>query len=131
MACTHTFQADLEDRADFFEDRIKSATEAELSIILGQCINLYDESVGDCSELDKSIFNYTRDNIQKHESGRIIVSVLWDKQTEHLFASNFKFANKILLSTLKKFKNRPEAFVQYDEVIQEQIREGIVELISD
>ena len=91
--------------------------------MLDHCINLYDESVEEYSKLDKSLFKYVLDNIERDESGRIVVPALWDKQAEHLLSDNFKLAHKILWSTYKKLKNHPEAHSQ-DDVIQDQFMRG-------
>ena len=91
--------------------------------MLSHCINLYDESVEEYSELHKSLFKYVLDNIERNESGRIVVPALWDKQAEHFLSDNFNLANKILWSAYKKLKSRPEALSQYDDVILDQLRE--------
>ena len=124
-------QADAQDHVGLLEERIKSASKSKLDEMLDHCINLYDESVEEYSELDKSLFKYVLDNVERDESGRIVVPALWDKQAEHLLSDNFNLAHKILWSTYKKLKNRPEALSQYDDVIQDQLREGIVEKIPD
>ena len=129
--CAHTVQADLEDRELLLDMKIKSATSFELNEMLNKCLNLNDEPSEECSDQDKSLFNYIIENIERDESGRVIVPALWDRELEHLLAKNFDLANRVLQSTLRKFKNRPEALHQYDEVIGDQIREGVVEKIPD
>ena len=129
--CAHTVQADLEDREELLDMKITSATRFELNEMLNKCLNLNDEPSEECSDQDKSLFNYSIENIERDESGRVIVPALWDRELEHLLAKNFDLANRVLQSTLRKFKNRPEALHQYDEVIGDQIREDIVEEIPD
>lgn len=124
-------QVSTENHGELVEEEVRGATGCKLKDMLNQCVNLYDESVDKYTELDKSLFNYILENLERDESGRIIVPALWDKQAEHLLANNFKLASRILWSTYRKLKNRPEALAQYDEVIQDQIKEGIVEPIPD
>ena len=106
-------------------------TNEQLNFILDNCLNLYDEPNSDFSELDHSLFDHVVDSIERDEEGRLIVPALWDADVEHLLAKNFKLARSILMSTINKLRNNCEALAQYDEVIQEQLKEGIICKVDD
>ena len=69
-------QADAQDHVGLLEEKITSASKSKLDEMLDHCINLYDESVEEYSELDKSLFKYVLDNIERDESSRIVVPAL-------------------------------------------------------
>ncbi|MEL6988851.1 MAG: hypothetical protein AAGK97_13650, partial [Bacteroidota bacterium] len=113
------------------DESLKSANNFELDEDLNNCINLVNETSDSYSEQEKELFNYVINNIERDESGRIIAPALWDWDNEHLLAKNLNISKSILYSTLKKLNKRPEALAQYNDVIQEQIGDGIIEEISN
>ena len=110
---------------------IDTASNEQLQRNLRECLNLYDEVHGAYSEQDHSLFNYIVDNLERDTDGRLIAPCLWNEKLEPMLAKNFKLAHSILRSTLHKLQKKPDALKQYDEVIQEQLCEGIIEPIPN
>ena len=104
----------------------------QIERISNECLQIYDESNSDYSELDQTLFNYIINNIERDQTGRIISPLLWNKKVEHLLAKKLKLAKCILFSTLKKLQTKsPDVLNQYDDVIQGQLAEGIIERTPD
>ena len=112
-------------------DRLDLATSDQLQLTLNTCLNLYDESDGEMSDLNQSLFDFVINAIERDDDGRLIAPALWDSNVEHLLARNFQLANKVLQSTIKKLGNNREALDKYDSVIKEQLEEGIICKIED
>ena len=61
-------------------------------------------------------------------TGRLIVPALWKNEIEHLLSKNFRLSLSILNSHRKKLsKNK---MLQYDQVIREQLNDGVIEEIN-
>ena len=90
-------------------DRLDLATSDQLQLTLNTCLNLYDESDGEMSDLNQSLFDFVIHAIERDDDGRLIAPALWESNVEHLLARNFQLANKVLQSTIKKLGNNREA----------------------
>lgn len=99
--------------------------------MLEASLNIYDESIKDFSDLDHSLFQQVMDSITRDDEGRLIAPALWDPDVEHLLAKNFNLAHNILKSTLHKLQKKQDTLYQYDDVIKEQLHEGIICEIED
>ena len=62
----------------------------------------------------------------KFQNGRYEVPLPWKDPTTHI-PDNYQLSLKRLYSLLKRLKESPEKLQQYDQVIKEQLRLGIVE----
>ena len=104
----------------------------QLNKLSSDCLQVYDEINGTYSELDRSLFDYVINNIERDDTGRIIAPLLWNHKVEHLLANNFHLAKSILFSTVKKLQAKSaDVLRQYDEVIQGQLKEGMIERIDN
>jgi len=56
---------------------------------------------------------------------------LWDPELIHLLPNNYSLAHNILNSLFKKFNKSPSKLNQYDAIIQQQLKDGIVERVQD
>ena len=102
-----------------------------MQLLLKDCLNLHDEPGSDFSELDYTLFDYVINSIERDDEGRLIAPALWDSNVEHLLARNFDLARKILKSTVKKLQKIGDALRQYDAVINEQLKDGIICRVDD
>eukprot|EP00731_Ephydatia_muelleri_P024188 Em0016g459a len=64
------------------------------------------------------------------KENRYEVRLPW-KEACFLQSDNLQLCHKRLLGLLKRLRNDPHILKEYDAVIQEQIRKGIVEIVSD
>ena len=83
------------------------------------------ESNSDLSEKDKELIEYLIKNCNVNDSGRLVVPALWNSDVIDRLPNNYNLAYNILQSSTKKL-NESQLF-QYDEVIQQQTKNGIVE----
>ena len=102
-----------------------------MQFILDNCLNIYDEPLLEFSELDHSLFEHVVNSIERDDEGRLVAPALWDSNVEHRLAKNFNLAHKILKSTVHKLRNNLDALQQYDSVIKEQLKEGIICQVDD
>ncbi|XP_066946894.1 uncharacterized protein [Macrobrachium rosenbergii] len=65
----------------------------------------------------------------KSDSGRLIMPCLWKKEIAPLLSPNYNLAKSILNSQRKKLS--PEKLKEYDEVIHQQLMDGIIERIDN
>ena len=66
----------------------------------------------------------------KFENGRYEVSLPM-KECHPVIPDNFSLAKTRLISLLKRLKDQPLILEQYDSVIQEQLKAGVVEIVED
>ena len=107
-------------------DRIqneKLLTEDELNVLFKNLMNTYEK---DDEDQDKNIIKFYLDNIHLNEENRVVVPALWDKKVLHLLPNNFWICKNLLTSVFKKLKNDFEKLSQYDSVIAQQLRDGII-----
>ena len=51
------------------------------------------------------------------------------KDNYPMLSDNYAVALRILTTTIKKLKNHPEILKQYDDVIREQLQNGVVQMV--
>ena len=128
-----TYENLLDEKLTFDEDFIKNASTEALNQILSSYLNLdykFDESAN--SEFENKIVKYVQENIEINEkTKRIIVPALFDPKLEHLLSTNNKLAHNILHSNLKKLRKDNSKLMQYNAVIQDQLKNDIIERISN
>ena len=95
------------------------------------CLQLHTESHGSFSELDRTLFKYVLDNITRDQEGRVCAPALWNAEIESMLAKNEHLARRVLRSTLQKLRKNKNTLKSYDDVIQQQLRDGIIELVDD
>ena len=83
------------------------------------------------NESDSRISKYVLENTCRAEDGRLMMPLLWKDNMAHLLASNFNLSKKVLKSNLKRLQNDPIRLRMYDQVIDEQVKLGIVERVPD
>ncbi|XP_065902306.1 uncharacterized protein [Dysidea avara] len=64
------------------------------------------------------------------KDGRYEVALPW-KETHGALSSNYELSLKRLTGLLRRLRQLPDVFQQYDKVIREQLDKGIVEIVSD
>ena len=62
-------------------------------------------------------------------NGRLEVPALWNDQL-HRLPPNYKLAKNVLSSVYRKLNDNPDKLKQYNEVIKQQVRDGIIEKID-
>jgi hypothetical protein len=86
--------------------------------------------------MDDELVNEREDLMEKFRQNivfkhnRYQVSLLWNDRKDQL-PTNYKLARGRLISNIKQLQKRPEVLKQYNEIIQEQIKLGIVEVLSN
>ena len=106
-------------------------TSDQLKSVLGNCLNLYEVPEQEFSDLDLSLFQSVINSITRDEEGRLVAPALWDSDVEHLLSRNLNLARNILKSTFCKLQKNRDALSQYDQVIQDQLCEGIICEVED
>ena len=99
-------------------------SESELESLFRNLMNIYESE--EIEDFDKNLIKHVLDNISLNEEGRIVVPCLWDERVIDSLPSNYWIAHNILLSMRKKYEKDPNKFKQYDDVIQQQLRDGIL-----
>ena len=84
------------------------------------------------SELDLELINHLINQTElDNETGRLIIPILWNKKLKHLLPNNFHLANCVLKSTLKKYKNEFSKLEAYNDVITDQLENGIIQPVEN
>ena len=115
--------------------KLQSASTQDMDKFLTSFLNVID--LDDDSESNESKFNqqlqkFVLESTERDpKTGRLIMPALFNKQMEHLLSPNINLAKQILQSNLKKFSKNPDKFLQYDNVIKEQLENNIIEEITD
>ena len=81
------------------------------------------------NESESSVHMKFLENV-KFENGRYEVSLPM-KECHPVIPDNFSLAKTRLISLLKRLKDQPSILEQYDSVIQEQLKAGVVEIVED
>ena len=107
-----------------------NASEQDLEEDLERCLQIYTERNETFSDMDRKLFKFVLNNIERDRDGRIVSPVLWRPDIEARLATNEHLARCILRSTLSKLKRNPTALQAYDDVIKQQLRDNIIEPID-
>ena len=79
-------------------------------------------------ESETSVYDNFMESVS-FNNGRYCVQLPW-KSPRVLLPDNFDLSQKRLFNLLKRLRQTPHILTQYDEIIQEQIRRGIVEVVD-
>ncbi|XP_047741512.1 uncharacterized protein LOC125179522, partial [Hyalella azteca] len=82
-------------------------------------------------EQDQEHTEFLLRNCKRNAEGRLEMPLLWNNDVSHLLGKNRSLSKQILNSNLKKLQKRTDLLAMYDNVIRDQVREGIVEPIED
>eukprot|EP00794_Sanderia_malayensis_P006668 gene6668-biopygen5443 len=91
---------------------------------------LYDVDILGIKDGSEDVYEEFQDNITKLNDGRYSVKLPW-KKGQYYLPSNKQLCEIRLKNLIKKLKNDQETFNAYDEVMKNQIRDGIVEFIPE
>ena len=80
------------------------------------------------TETDGECVRYVLNNCSIN-NGRLEVPALWNDQL-HILPPNYKLAKNVLSSVYRKLKDNPDKLKQCDEVIKQQVRDGIIEKVD-
>ena len=83
------------------------------------------------NESEAKLNEYVLSNTKRAEDGRLIMPLLWREEVAHLLASNLHLSKQVVKSNLKRLTKNPERLKMYDDVIQEQVKLGIIERIAN
>ena len=86
------------------------------------------ESIG-IEAKESSVYEEFMQNI-KFQNGRYCVRLPW-KEHHPPLPDNFSLSQTRLLGLVRRLKQSPHIFKEYDNIIQDQISQGIVEIVSD
>ncbi|XP_068219223.1 LOW QUALITY PROTEIN: uncharacterized protein [Palaemon carinicauda] len=121
----------LNENGDINEQALQRATEQMLEYNCKRILN-YDKEENETSvELNNSLVRYALNNATVNEDGRISMPLLWNSKVSHLLSKNYKLAEAVLKSNLKKLCKREMHLKLMDEVIKEQENLGIIEKIPN
>ena len=98
--------------------------------INGELKHLWDLDVLGVKDGSEDVYESFADNISQDSSGRYTVKLPWRKGQFYL-PDNKKLSETRLRSQFKKLKRTPEILEQYDAIVKEQLREGIVEPVPE
>ena len=97
----------------------------ELELLYESVLNVYDGR--EIENRDKKLVKFVLDTIYLNDENRLVVPCLWDYKVLNKLPKNFGIAKKILHSVYDRLKNDETKLMQYDQVISDQIRDGILE----
>ena len=83
------------------------------------------------TETNSKVIDYVLDNSKRSTSGRLIMPLSWNNKNFHLLSQNYKLAMSVLNSNHKKLSKTPNLLKMYDDVIQEQLKTGVIDKIVD
>ena len=90
-----------------------------------ESIGIQDYSEESC---DKEVLHTFKDTLQ-YENGRYMVTWPWKKEKSDL-PDNYTLALGRLKSLINRMKANPNIIKQYNEIIEEQLKRGIIEKVS-
>ena len=107
------------------------ATREALEITCNSYLNFKDYDDSEVSKVNSEIIKFVVDNSYRNENGRLVVPALWNEDNLHRLPNNFGLAHKVLNSVFKKLKRDPAKLKEYDNVIKQQIEDGIMEIVPN
>ena len=94
---------------------------------LNNLLNLDNESIPvKLSDKDKELRKFVLREAYFNNENRLVLPALWNEDLIDCLPNNFSLANSILHSNLKKLRTTPEKLTQYNEVIKQQLADGII-----
>lgn len=85
------------------------------------------ESLGIQNPVSDCVSDKFASSIQRKEGGRYEVSLPWKEYYDPL-PDNYSLSLKRLLGLLQRLKQQPDVLCEYDSIIRDQLRNGIVEM---
>ena len=82
-------------------------------------------------ELDDELTEFVLDTTFQNANGHLVMNLLWNGKVSHLLGRNDNLSRSVLNSNLRRLQKNPERLRMYDEVIQTQVKNDIVEKIPD
>ena len=83
------------------------------------------------SELDMELIKHLITNtLVDMDTGRLIMPCLWNNKLIKFLPNNFYLANSVLKSILKKYKKEPLKLEAYNNVIFDQLNQGIIQPVE-
>jgi hypothetical protein len=111
---------------------IEKATSSTLENICNQYLNYADEVLSsECTDVDKTLTKFVIENTYRDTEGRLVMPALWNEKVKHLLPNNYRLALNILHSVHRKFQDTPNRLKQIDDVIKQQLNDGIIEPVED
>ena len=114
---------------DCAEDNLDKATFSQLSAIESDLINVPSDLP--CMDRNKELADFVLKEMHVNEENRLVLPALWNSKVEDLLPNNYWLAYNVLSSVLKKYGSDRTKLVQYDEVIQQQIKDGVVKIVPN
>ena len=68
-----------------------------------------------------------KEQLVQREDGKYETSLPWKGGGQEMLPTNYELANKRFQNLLKRLEKHPELFATYHQIIQDQLKEGIVE----
>lgn len=100
----------------------------EIANLEGRLQAFWDLDTLGIKECETSVYDNFIESVSFHD-GRYCVRLPW-KSPRVMLPDNFDLSQKRLLNLLKRLRQTPHILAQYDEIIQEQIRRGTVEVVN-
>ena len=118
----------IEDKQEIEAESLKKATSEKLTEIY-ESLLIKDEICEEISQENREIIADVLENIERcPESNRLIMKAPWDETKENKLAYNFNLAKGILNSLKRRLSG--ERLNAYDEVLQDQLKQGVIEEID-
>ena len=109
------------------EKAVCDATEEMIKVLnYDPCMNENSNN-----DLDIKVTERILVNTERQTDGRLVMPLPWRTEALHLLESNFKLAENILYSNLKKLQKHNDRLVMIDDVFREQVRTGIIEKVDN
>ena len=84
----------------------------------------------DASDVDNDIYQRLKDQLEINEEGWNETNIMW-KQFSPALPSNKTGSLGRLRGLLRKLRKNPKLLQQYDQIIRDQLKGGIVKSVSD
>ena len=86
----------------------------------------YDEIESCNFDEQQKIVDFTLENIERQNDGRLTVPLMWNGRNCHLLGNNFELCKKILYSNLKKLKKSKIELQLLEDYFTEQLNLNII-----
>ena len=113
---------------DEIENLAKDALEEQCSLLLNYERGFVDEH---SDPVEQRSIEKVLNLIDRDESGRIIVPILWNEQNSHRLGQNLNLSKNILFSNFKKLEFDSDKLAMIDDVFQEQLSLNIIDKIDN
>lgn len=115
---------------EYCKCKIENATDGTMISLMNDLFNC-DLGSEDSVDLNSQLVKYVIDNTVRCFDGRLVMPALWNTEIINNLPKNYNIALNVLKSQFKKFIKDRSRLNQYDEVIQQQLKDGIIELIPE